>query len=69
MGWIKSRRLQKCHHAISQGGGDYASSAEIAYAYGFSDVSSFNRAFKVKFGVTPSEVRQASHLAPARRLN
>lgn len=60
MGWIKDRRLQRCHQAISQGDGDYVSFAEIAYTYGFSEVSSFNRSFKAKFGVTPSEVRQAT---------
>lgn len=69
MGWIKDRRLQKCHQAISQGGSDYASFADIAYAHGFSDISSFNRAFKAKFRVTPSEVRHANRAALARRLN
>lgn len=69
MGWIKDRRLQKCHQAINSGGGEYTSFAEIAYASGFSDISSFNRAFKVKFGVTPSEVKRAAHSSHARHLN
>lgn len=60
MGWIRTRRLQKCHQAISSGVGDYASLAEIAYAHGFNDISNFNRSFKNEFGVTPSEVRQSS---------
>lgn len=67
MSWIKDRRLQRCHQAISRGDGEYVSFAEIAYAYGFSEISSFNRAFKAKFGVTPSEVKQAT-LARSPRL-
>nr|WP_245432534.1 AraC family transcriptional regulator [Mesorhizobium loti] len=31
--------------------------AAIAYEAGFSDVSAFNRAFRQRFGVTPSEIR------------
>ncbi|HZU64176.1 MAG TPA: helix-turn-helix domain-containing protein [Novosphingobium sp.] len=40
--------------------------AEMAYGWGFADWSSFSRAFKAQFAVTPSEVRGlAGVLAPA----
>ena len=68
-GWIKAQRLQRCYTAIKQGGGDYATFAEIAYAYGFSDISSFNRAFESEFIVTPSEVRLAAQTVTACNLN
>jgi len=34
--------------------------AEIAYEAGFGDISWFNRAFRRRFGTTPSEAREAS---------
>jgi len=38
----------------------------MAYGWGFADWSSFSRAFKAQFAVTPSEVRGlAGVLAPA----
>jgi AraC-like DNA-binding protein len=33
--------------------------SEIAYSLGYENVSSFNRLFKRRFGVTPSEFRAA----------
>jgi AraC-like DNA-binding protein len=33
--------------------------SEIAYALGYQNVSSFNRLFRQRFGVTPSEFRTA----------
>jgi AraC-like DNA-binding protein len=32
--------------------------AEIAFAWGFNDLSHFNRAFKTRFGLTPGEMRR-----------
>jgi AraC-like DNA-binding protein len=34
--------------------------SEIAYAQGYQNVSSFNRLFRQRFGVTPSDFRAAS---------
>ena len=34
----------------------------IAYELGFSDLSNFNRAFRQRFGCTPSDVRNAARL-------
>jgi AraC-like DNA-binding protein len=34
--------------------------AEIAYAAGFGDLSTFNHAFRRHFGCTPSDVRRRS---------
>ena len=34
--------------------------SEIAYALGYQNASSFNRQFKRRFGLTPSEFRAAS---------
>jgi AraC-like DNA-binding protein len=40
--------------------------AEIAYRFGYQNVSSFNRVFKRRFGVTPSEYRSAHSSVGAR---
>jgi AraC-like DNA-binding protein len=37
--------------------------AEIAFAAGFNDLSHFNRAFRLRFGMTPSEARQIGRSA------
>jgi AraC-like DNA-binding protein len=38
----------------------------VAYAWGFGDLSGFNRAFKEAFGVTPSDLRTAVTSLPRR---
>ena len=63
--WIRSRRLKRCHEALRGGDGDYASIAEIAYAHGFNDISSFNRSFRHAFGLTPGEVKGGARAAGA----
>ncbi|MEU1426588.1 AraC family transcriptional regulator [Nocardia sp. NPDC005746] len=35
--------------------------ADIAYASGFSTLSTFNRAYRDKYGVTPSQIRDRAH--------
>ncbi|HES75868.1 MAG TPA: AraC family transcriptional regulator, partial [bacterium] len=52
--FVLERRLMRAHAALSQSG---RSVSEIAYSCGFSDLSWFNRAFRQRFGMTPSEVR------------
>jgi AraC family transcriptional activator of tynA and feaB len=34
--------------------------SEIAYAWGFNDLSHFNRAFRARFGMTPREWRHTN---------
>jgi AraC-like DNA-binding protein len=35
--------------------------SDIAFAVGFGDLSTFNREFRRRFGVTPSDVRRGTH--------
>jgi AraC family transcriptional activator of tynA and feaB len=37
--------------------------SEIAYAWGFNDLSHFNRAFRQRFDMTPSEWRESAPAA------
>ncbi len=54
---LQRRRLENCRKALAAGPG--RSISEIAYAWGFSDVSHFSKAFKNAFGVAPRDFRRA----------
>ncbi len=64
--YIQRLRLLACHAALSDAS-DTRSIAAIAEACGFSDPSTFSRAFRRAFQVTPSELRMAAKagVAPA----
>jgi AraC-like DNA-binding protein len=59
--YVLKRRLQECRAALlSPIGG--RSVTDIALAFGFSSLSTFNRTFRRAFGVTPSDVRSGPKL-------
>ena len=53
---LAALRLQAAAQALAAGGG---SVADIAYDCGFSDLSTFHRAFKARFSETPAAYRAA----------
>lgn len=53
--FVRDRRLELAFDRLAEGSS--ASVAHIAFESGFSDLSNFNRAFRRRFGVTPSEIR------------
>lgn len=55
--WIRTRRLELCRAALEAPDNRERSISEIAYATGFGDISTFNRAFKRQFGVSPRALR------------
>ncbi|SME91151.1 transcriptional regulator, AraC family [Tistlia consotensis] len=54
-GYLRDRRLDECRRSILAA--PDKTIAEIAYAWGFQDQSSFTRMFKARFGVTPRQAR------------
>lgn len=60
MRWVWSERLERCRRDLGQPGLRARSIGEIAFQWGFSNVSHFSRSFKAEFGVTPREYRQQS---------
>lgn len=55
--WIREQRLQKCRAELQNPGARHRSISEIAYAWGFKDVSHFSRLYKSHFGMPPSAER------------
>jgi AraC-like DNA-binding protein len=55
--WIWSRRLDKARTAIECSRVTGQSITQIAYDWGFKDPAHFSRAFKARYGATPSSFR------------
>lgn len=55
--WVQRRRLEEIHGLLSGPSGKGRSITELAYAWGFNDLSTFYRAFRAVYGIHPSDVR------------
>ncbi len=56
MRWVRQRRLELCRMELERQTGGQQLICEIAYSVGFTNVSSFNRAFKAHFGHSPRDL-------------
>jgi AraC-like DNA-binding protein len=56
---IMSRRLERCRRVLEDPTQRLRTIADIAYSWGFSDLSHFGRRFKREFGQTPREYRES----------
>ncbi len=57
MRWVLARRLARCRQALLAPELSERTIADIAFRWGFQDLSHFGRAFKAAFGMTPRECR------------
>ena len=57
--FVLGRRLERARRMLSEPRWLHRSIASIAFDAGFGDLSYFNRAFKRRYGLTPSDVRDA----------
>ena len=55
--WLLERRLDACRAALRDGTQHTLNISEIAYRWGFNDLSHFNKAFRARFNETPREAR------------
>ncbi len=55
---ILDRRLERCRRALEDPRQAHRTIGDIAFAWGFSDLSHFTRRFKAEFGVSPGEYRR-----------
>ena len=58
--FVLGQRLARSHRMLSDPKRADRNIGTIAFAVGFGDLSYFNRAFRRRYGATPSEVRQSS---------
>jgi AraC-like DNA-binding protein len=57
MKWVWSERLARCSRDLADGALRGRSISEIAYSWGFCDLSHFSRSFKQKYRLSPREFR------------
>ena len=62
--WIWSRRLERARQDLVDPRKSGASVTTICFTWGFKDVAHFSRAFKARFGCTPSEARTQRITSP-----
>jgi AraC-like DNA-binding protein len=55
---ILTRRLERCRRALEDPAQAHRTVSEIAYGWGFSDMTHFGRKFRASYGVLPSEYRK-----------
>jgi len=56
--FLLDRRLMAAHRLLREANNRRRKVSDIAAAAGFADISYFNRAFKARFGATPTEIRK-----------
>jgi AraC family transcriptional regulator, positive regulator of tynA and feaB len=54
---IQARRLERCRRALHDPSQVHRTVSEIAYGWGFTDLTHFGRSFRAAFGMLPSEFR------------
>lgn len=65
--YISERRLERCASALGDAAQAHRSISEIAFKWGFSDLSHFGRRFKARYGLTPTEYRRHAERIAAER--
>ncbi|HEU4787902.1 MAG TPA: helix-turn-helix domain-containing protein [Gemmatimonadaceae bacterium] len=59
-GFIRRRRLLRCKAVLADDRHTRLGISEIAFAWGFNDATTFGRAFRAAFGMTPREYRRSA---------
>ena len=57
--YIWTSRLERCRAALSDPSQAHRAISEIAFAWGFNDMSHFSHYFRERVGVSPREYREA----------
>jgi AraC family transcriptional activator of tynA and feaB len=63
-----SRRLDRCRKTLGDSSQAHRTISDIAYGWGFSDMTHFSRTFKAAFGMLPSAYRRMAAASPTAEL-
>jgi len=66
---IQARRLERCRRALHDPSQVHRTISEIAYGWGFTDLTHFGRSFRAAFGMLPSEFRNSADPYPTGRID
>jgi AraC-like DNA-binding protein len=55
--WVREQRLERCWEELTQPSATHRNVAQVAFRWGFSDLTTFNRSFKLRYGACPTTVR------------
>ncbi len=67
--WVLEHRLKACAAALRDPNQQALNISEIAYRWGFNDLSHFNKAFRAHFGMSPREWRHSAEAVPPGERN
>jgi AraC family transcriptional activator of tynA and feaB len=59
--WVLENRLLACRRAFDDPRHAAFTVSQIAFGWGFNDLSHFSKAFKARFGVSPAQYRRKMH--------
>lgn len=59
MRWVRQERLARCQRELAAPQLRHRSIGQLAYAWGFGDLTHFSRAFRDQYGVSPRSYRQS----------
>jgi AraC-like DNA-binding protein len=59
--WVLDNRLLACRRAIEDPRQSAFTISQIAFGWGFNDLSHFSKAFKARFGLSPAQYRRKMH--------
>ena len=60
--WVSEQRLERCHMELTDRSSLRRSITEVAFRWGFSELSTFDRNFRRRYGVSPREIRPATQI-------
>jgi AraC-like DNA-binding protein len=63
--WVRAERLSRCRDDLTSQQLSNLAVSEIAASWGFRNAAHFSRAFTARYGIAPSQLRQASSAKPA----
>jgi AraC-like DNA-binding protein len=66
--YITQRRLERCRDSLTDPAQSHRTIGDIAFGWGFWDLSHFGRRFRDKFGLSPKDYRHRTTAARAQQL-